>query len=163
MRRRRGDGRTEATVGSRRGLVVVGLGLVTLVGLVGASCGSQAVPAGSGGSSSTTAAAAVVSGSVVAGPSCPVQSAAHPCSPQPVGGVLVEAIVAGSAVAAAAGHVAGQARAGRDGSFTLTLPAGSYDLEVRTTGPFPRCAPVAVTVTPGARRHLDLTCDTGIR
>jgi hypothetical protein len=66
-------------------------------------------------------------------------------------------------VAEAAGRLTSQVRTGRDGSFTLTIPAGRYTVEVRTPGPLPRCNPVTVTVAANTHRHLSITCDTGIR
>ncbi len=144
---------------------VVGLGPVAalaLVCLASASCGSQSLSGGSG-TPSTSSVVAVVSGSVVAGPSCPVESASHPCPPRPLAGVLVEAVAASSGGTVSSGKVSAKARTADDGSFSLTVPAGAYDVEVGSSGPYPRCRPVTVTLSRGAHHHLVISCDTGIR
>jgi hypothetical protein len=58
------------------------------------------------------------------------------------------------------GGAATSVLSGADGSFALTLRAGTYTLSA--PGRWPKCTPVVVTVTSHPVRH-DILCDTGIR
>jgi hypothetical protein len=95
-------------------------------------------------------------GVVTAGPTCPVESAAHPCLPRPVAGATVEARGTG-------GGVAGTTRTDGKGSYALALPTGNYQLIVVTGSVLPRCPAVTVAVPKVGRARVNVSCDTGIR
>src|SRR5439155_25145512 len=59
------------------------------------------------------------SGSVVAGPTCPVERPDRPCPPRPVSGATVTANPGGKST-----------RTDAHGNFVLQLPVGTYDLSV---------------------------------
>ena len=113
-----------------------------------AACGSSATPAHQGPAQGT------VVGRVMAGPTCPVQRVGVPCPERPVV-AEVQARTAGTVVAST--------RSGRDGTYRLRLPAGTYTLSAVTPNLFPRCAPRDVTMTAARTTGGNLTCDTGIR
>lgn len=97
-----------------------------------------------------------ISGSVTAGPTCPVERIGHPCPPAPVHGTVV-ATGAGGGQAA---HAATEA----DGHYAFTLLPGHYNFLVEVNGGrYPRCPPKFVTVRPGPLELIDIACDTGIR
>jgi hypothetical protein len=128
-----------------KAILVIGLALA----LTSCSASNHAL----GGSSPSRIA---ISGSVTAGPTCPVESVGQPCLPAPVHGTVV--------AKAAGGGQAAQANTEADGHYTFTLPPGRYTFLVEVTGGvFPRCPSVFVTVRRGAPELVGITCDTGIR
>jgi hypothetical protein len=94
-----------------------------------------------------------ITGRVLAGPTCPVERLDTPCPPKAVAMATVKAIPRD-------GGAATSVVTGADGSFALALRPGTYTLS--PPGPWPKCAPVVVTVTSQVVRH-DIVCDTGIR
>lgn len=97
-----------------------------------------------------------VTGDVLAGPTCPVETSdGTGCEPVAVQGVVE--------------FWQGDERKGEvsiqlDGSFSADVPAGDYTARVvPSTSPFPTCADAPVTVTASATTELHLQCDTGIR
>ncbi|MHB8328072.1 MAG: hypothetical protein ACYDD6_00340 [Acidimicrobiales bacterium] len=107
----------------------------------------------SSGAPSTTSVA--VSGSVTAGPTCPVERAGQPCPPASVHGTVVAAV--------SGGRQAANARIGADGHYAFALSPGIYTFAVDTGSMLPRCPSRLVTVRPGTPARVDITCDTGIR
>jgi len=102
-----------------------------------------------------------VTGTVTAGPVCPVEQAppASACAPRPVGGAVIVATDA-------SGQVAGRATSAADGSYLLVLGAtGTVVITgLPVTGLMGLPQPVTVTLAfPGASEHVDLEYDTGIR
>jgi hypothetical protein len=97
---------------------------------------------------------ATVHGTVVAGPTCPVERAGHPCPPRPV--VAMIQATEGTRVVAST-------RSASDGRYRLALPAGSYTISAVTPTPLPRCGAQPAAVAAGADVEVTLTCDTGIR
>jgi hypothetical protein len=97
-----------------------------------------------------------ISGSVMAGPTCPVERVGQPCPPAPVHGRVV---------AKGADEVqAADATIQADGHYAFTIPPGRYTFSVKVTGGiFPRCPTQSVTVRPGAPARVDINCDSGIR
>ena len=102
-----------------------------------------------------------VTGTVTAGPVCPVErNPPDPsCAPRPVDGAVIVATDSN-------GQEVGRATTTADGTFQLTVPqTGTF---VITGLPVPGLLgvpdPVAVSLTfPGATQHVDLVYDTGIR
>lgn len=97
-----------------------------------------------------------IRGVVLAGPQCPVETAESPCPPKPLGGVHVDVLLAGDVVA--------EATTDRDGTFSVVVDPGTY--EVRATPGqqgFMSAKPVHVDVTDGAFVQVTVPVDTGIR
>lgn len=117
------------------------LGVLTL--LLGACAGDEAPPTGG------------ITGRVLAGPTCPAETAASPCPPMPWQGTVLAVAVDGSeyrTVAAA------------DGSYSLALPAGAFTVVAETgVSQPPSGVPAEITIEEGAMQQLDLQVDTGIR
>jgi hypothetical protein len=114
------------------------------------SCGTSAPPSDSG-------ALGTVSGSVLAGPTCPVQTDASPCPDVPLSGEVVQ-LVAGDTVVASATSDA-------QGAFTLQAEPGDYQLMWAPEGDvgIRFAKPVGVSVVAGETVTADLLVDTGIR
>jgi uncharacterized membrane protein len=90
-----------------------------------------------------------MSGSVVAGPTCPVERPDRPCPPRPVTDATVTAD----------GH---SARTDSHGNFSLALDPGTYDVHVSSRSVM-HCSDQRVQVTADRYTHVTLHCDTGIR
>jgi len=128
------------------GFVVVGASLF-------AGCGSSATPAHRD-STHQNSADGEIAGRVLAAPACPVQRVGVKCPPQPI---VIEV------QARAASKVVASARSGRDGTYRLSLPAGTYTIAAVTPNRYPRCVPRIVTVTAGRTTTARIDCDTGLR
>jgi hypothetical protein len=125
----------------RRGWVSISLAVLL------AACGARA---GSGSSGTG------VRGTVLAGPTCPVERADSPCPDVPVADAEVRAL--------SDGGVAGIDRTDAEGRFEIALPPGSYRVTVHAgSGPFGSAQPVDVTVSADGYATANLSVDTGIR
>jgi hypothetical protein len=99
----------------------------------------------------------VVSGRVVAGPVCPVETAPPDpgCAPRPVEGAVIVAV---------GEDWRSEAVADSDGRFALSLPDGGYILEPQAVeGLMGTASPIAVEVRGGPVDVGELGYDTGIR
>lgn len=97
-----------------------------------------------------------VSGTVTAGPTCPVAQAENPCDPRPVD-ADVEA-------RSSTGAVVASAHTDDTGGFDLQLAPATYTLvAVIDSMRLPRCSPVTITVPAGEIAQANINCDTGIR
>jgi hypothetical protein len=100
-----------------------------------------------------------ISGSVVAGPTCPVQTAEDPCPPKPVPGRPVS-------IQTPNGTEVASTVTDASGNFTVHLAAGSYVVRV-VTGVgllgLEQVTPGDVTVVAGQTTHIQIELDTGIR
>jgi hypothetical protein len=130
--------------------------ILALLTMTSSGCGTE--PDGSG-TVTTTGPGYAVSGYAHAGPTCPVeQSPPDPaCDDRPVAGaVLVVRTVAGVAVAEIATR--------RDGTFTVTLPPGSYTLLLQpVVGLRGTAAEQDFLVVDAPLTGVDVSYDTGIR
>jgi Carboxypeptidase regulatory-like domain len=112
-----------------------------------------------GSSSSTTAAGGTLTGQVLAGPTCPVETTPPDsnCAPRPVvGAVLVVRDLAGETVA--------EIISDGDGRFDAALPAGSYTLVPQPVdGLMGTGESQDFTIEAGAATTIDVAYDTGIR
>jgi hypothetical protein len=110
-----------------------------------------------GGSAPSSARTGTVRGTVLLGPTCPVESLESPCPDQPAEGVEVQAI-RGETVSATAVSES-------DGGFTLDLAPGTYLLQavVEPGGPGMSAQPTRVTVREGDVANVIVLLDTGIR
>jgi hypothetical protein len=122
-----------------------------MLALLLASCGQEATR------SDTYPELGTVSGRIVAGPMCPVETEASPCPDEPLPGEAVRLTAGGTVVASA--------RSDADGAFTFEVEPGDYQLVWAPEGDvgirFAR--PVPVTVVAGETVTTDLLVDTGIR
>ena len=110
---------------------------------------------------SATGAGHGITGRVVAGPTCPVETIPPDpkCAPAPV--------AARVRVYRRADHdLVAQARTRTDGSFRIRLRPGRYSVTARPVagGPLPRCpSGIHATVRTGNYTRVAITCDSGIR
>lgn len=101
--------------------------------------------------------AGTVRGSVLLGPTCPVETLTDPCSDLPLGDVRIR-------VFGPAGDVVATARSDADGAFTLRLAPGDYTVEaVIEDDPARSTSPVEVTVAEGQQVEVTVPVDSGIR
>jgi hypothetical protein len=120
------------------------------VGLVLTGCGSE--------SPTETNPSTGITGHVLLGPTCPVESEATPCPEQ--------AVPAGVRVTVSQWRAEGDlpvvatTETGAGGEFRVSLPPGKYVVQA-DAGMF--CKPVDVLVPDGPPPHVEVTCDTGIR
>ena len=126
------------------------LGVVLVLGLLTAACdeGDEVVPAEGSG----------ITGTVLAGPQCPVVMAGSPCPDLPLQATLRIDEVGGGA--------SETVESGSDGQFRLELRPGEYVVTALPdgNGPFPAPpAEQAVTVREGAFTEVTVSYDTGIR
>jgi hypothetical protein len=151
--------------GMRRLLGVSRLVTACLVLVAVAACrapaGGSGLPSPSAGSSGSPAPATLaIPGIATAGPTCPVQR--YPpdpsCEPRPVAGALM-------VVNDQTGGEVTRATTGPDGTFTVSLAAGSYVLVPQPVEGLMRTAqPIAFLVEDGkAEPPLEVAYDTGIR
>ena len=124
---------------------------LALVTVVAAAAYSSAAPGVVGRTRPTSA----VTGTITAGPTCPVETIDHPCPPRPVS--------AGVAAQRRGGGVAARTHSDSNGRYAMRLAPGRYTLVVQTGSRFPYCPPTNVTVTRGQVVTADISCDTGIR
>jgi hypothetical protein len=54
-------------------------------------------------------------------------------------------------------------KSGADGSFTVALPFGDYNIKAVSGNIYPRCGEIAISVKTSATIAVDISCDTGIR
>ena len=125
------------------------LAIAMTVATIASGCGSTATTL-----TSVPAAYGIVRGAVTAGPTCPVEQAGHPCPPRPVSGAVSARRTDGTARTATIS---------KDGTYGVTVPAGTYTLSVQTGSLLVRCPPVKVVVSAGATVQANMFCDTGIR
>ena len=99
-----------------------------------------------------------VEGRVLIGPTCPVERVPPDpnCADRPYAtaitvyrsGVKIPFIIGNSSAA---------------GTFTFSLPPGSYTLVAGSGGTLPRCGEVTAAVVPDEYTVADISCDSGIR
>jgi hypothetical protein len=97
---------------------------------------------------------AVVSGTVKAGPTCPVERVGQPCSPKPF--ITTIKATVGTRLIASTTSTA-------DGRYHFELPAGDYTISASGTSLLPRCDPKQVNVVAPTDVVVNISCDTGIR
>ncbi len=124
--------------------------------LAGCAAGGTSAPAPSLGGSAPS-----ISGTVTAGPVCPVERIPPlpGCSPRPVGGAVV-------VVDDSSGREVARATTGTDGTYRVAVPAtGMFTVSaLPVQGLMRPPAPITVTLpAPGASATADLEYDTGIR
>jgi len=98
-----------------------------------------------------------VRGTVLLGPTCPVESMESPCPDRPLADVEVQVLQRGDVMVTV--------RSDGNGRFTVALEPGAYVLQavVEEGGPAMSAKPVDVTVTSGAFADVTVPVDSGIR
>lgn len=125
-----------------------------------AGCGSASTQSRTVTSTTVTSTIAVTSGRVIgtvlAGPTCPVEQIGNAnCASLPVVGVVQ--LKKGDLLISST-------RLDPGGAFTIAAAAGPYTLNVDTGASlYPRCQPVEVTVADATETRADIMCDTGLR
>jgi len=94
-----------------------------------------------------------VRGTVVAGPTCPVETEASPCPDAPIEAELTFR----------GGSTTDNVTSAKDGTFEIKLPAGDYVVTGEPVSGAMFCKQDEVTVEPDAFASLTFACDTGIR
>lgn len=114
------------------------------------------VVAGCGGNPASSVRSGI-QGTVMVGPSCPVQRINSPCPDRPIAATIVVRDDHGTEVA--------RTRSGSDGHFKVDVAAGHYQVVGLEIGnrPLPRPIPTTVTVTPGTYVTAVVEYDSGIR
>ena len=97
----------------------------------------------------------VVHGRVLAAPGCPVQRADSPCPALRVAGASVVASTGEAEVVRVVSAV--------DGSFTLTLPTGTYTLTATSPSGYRSSASQVVRLEGPGPQDVTITLDSGIR
>jgi hypothetical protein len=134
------------------------LGLLALAALLAGGC--QLFPGlGTGSPPVTTPGEENVSGKVVAGPTCPVESSPPDprCAPRQVASatLLIQDL---------AGHTVATVVSDGTGAFSLTLPPGDYVLVAQPVdGLMGTAPPLSFSVVAASPVELTVEYDTGIR
>ncbi len=95
-----------------------------------------------------------VSGTVMAGPTCPVEQAGNPCPNRPLQTTIL--------VRSTSGHVVASTKSDGRGRYLFHIPPGTYVLELET-GVWPRCPVIRIVVDTSTATRANIVCDTGIR
>jgi hypothetical protein len=61
------------------------------------------------------------------------------------------------------GQAVQRATADENGTFSVDVPAGAYEVAVEVDGMLPRCTPAPVTVHARQAARVEIDCDSGIR
>lgn len=117
---------------------------VWLVVVLLASCASE---------TSARATRSGITGTVVAGPTCPVETEESPCPDRPV---------ADATVTAKGRPAKKSTQTASDGTFRMRLPHGSYQVTAKSESAF-FCEERPVRVYRNQYTDVTITCDTGIR
>jgi hypothetical protein len=97
-----------------------------------------------------------VTGTVLAGPQCPVERADSPCPDRPVVDAVVVALDA-------EGNVVGTDSSDQDGHFGIYLAPGQYRIVVQNLHGIQSSKPATVRVESNRYSDVTLLVDTGIR
>jgi hypothetical protein len=138
-------------------VVMRSMSIVPALVVLLAACGASTRTSPNAATTTATATSSGrVTGTVLAGPTCPVEQIhSVGCAPKAVAGIvrLTEQ-----------GHTVVSVRLDDAGAFTVVAPTGTYVLTVDIgANMFPRCPSRPLTVADGAVTTADVVCDTGIR
>ena len=102
----------------------------------------------------------VVQGTLVAGPTCPVERPDQPCAPRQIGGTVTFRSVRLASGREPASAVVREVTAGE--SFGGLFAPGEWEVSARSPSAM-SCPTSTVTVVAGAVQTISIACDTGIR
>jgi hypothetical protein len=102
-----------------------------------------------------------IKGTVILGPTCPVQGA--PESFNPVPDACLTPYAAQMVVLDDEQKVVAHIQSSGDGTFQVDVPPGDYVVTPATNDSYPFAQPVSVTVVPGQYATVQINYDTGIR
>lgn len=125
---------------------------VALAGLLLAGCGEH--------SPGTTPDQSGVTGRVLLGPQCPVETDGEPCEDKPAAGSRVTVAKQLPGDSYAGGEVVARTMTDADGSYRVAVAPGNY---VVTADAGMSCELMDARVGAGAYSKVDIPCDTGIR
>jgi hypothetical protein len=128
--------------------------VIALGGVAMSLVGGCAAP-GSSPSISASPLDSGIQGTVLLGPTCPVEQAGQSPCVTPYPGVLV--------ITDTDEHQVARITAGGDGRFRLALAPGDYVILPEPGDPFPQAQPIDVTVVPGQFADVQVNYDSGIR
>lgn len=129
--------------------------LAALAVLVLAACSAPSAV----GPAPTPALPSGISGSVVLGPTCPLESEPGAHDPVP----CLTPYAAQLVILDGENLVVARVNSAADGSFRLDLPPGEYVIAPQNGDPLPVAQPVNVTVTAGEYADVQVNYDSGIR
>jgi len=101
-----------------------------------------------------------VTGVVLLGPQCPVESETEPCDAEPAANVTVTVSEQVPGESYTAGKEVAHGTTDADGGFRIAVAPGAY---VVTADAGMSCELMDVRVTESAYAEMDVPCDTGIR
>ena len=96
-----------------------------------------------------------ITGIILLGPQCPLESLEDPCPDLPLQAWLE--------VRTAGGVLVGRVQSDEDGQFRVGLPFGAYILDPESGNPFPVASEMEVDVAEGVFTDVTVNFDTGIR
>jgi hypothetical protein len=102
-----------------------------------------------------------IKGTVILGPTCPVNGA--PESNNPVPSACLTPYAAQMVVLDDENKAVAHIASGNDGTFKVDLTPGDYVLAPASSDAYPIAQPVSVTVVPGQYVTVQVNYDTGIR
>jgi hypothetical protein len=110
-----------------------------------------------GGRGASTTGDSGIRGTVLLGPTCPVETVESPCPDRPLADVEIHVLQGGDVVATVGSD--------GDGRFAVALDPGQYVVQavVEPGGPGMSAKPVDVSVTSGAFTDVNVPVDSGIR
>jgi hypothetical protein len=128
---------------------------VALSALLVAACAGLA----GDGSTPTPAEPSGIRGTVILGPTCPVEG--EPGAHEPV--PCLTPYMAQLAIVNEQGDVVARVTSAEDGTFQVDLPPGDYVVTPQSGDPFPVAQPVPVSIPVGTYVDIQVNYDTGIR
>ena len=98
-----------------------------------------------------------IRGTVLLGPTCPVETLESPCPDRPLADVEIRVLQGGDVVATV--------RSDGKGRFAVALDPGRYEVQavVEEGGPGMSAKPIGVLVTNGVFNEVNVPVDSGIR
>ncbi len=101
-----------------------------------------------------------ITGRVLLGPQCPVETATGPCDDEPASEVEVTVAEQLPGEAYANGRVVARTTTDADGVYSVTVPPGNY---IVTADAGMSCELMDARVEAGEYSTVEIPCDTGIR
>jgi hypothetical protein len=129
-------------------------GLILVALLASTGCGDLTL-----GPGDTPTVPSGIRGTVVLGPTCPLEASPGANEPVP----CLTPYAARLVILNAENAVVDGVTSGADGRFEVTLPPGDYVIAPESGDPYPIAQPLPVTVIAGQYIEVEVNYDTGIR